>query len=848
MEMTAMSAKRNEMVRKAALLLATVCAGAIGVHAEYAYPIYTVTTSGEGTNELASAQVEVVAEAGVDPETVDFSTLSGTFANGTIFKRGTGFLMSCDGISTFTGTLVVVEGAWIATKRGQLGQSVDANTPKSSVVISNGATVVVAAPAGSRSDTMYLRQPITMSGTGYKGLGAICVMNETAQTACFRNTTWKLLGDTTITFNRFKTPSTNYLTINLNGYTLTLSSLDGSAGSNSFDFKYSTISNPGHIVLENAVRLSLTSDARQRNGATPSARTVLNGSAANTITYRPRGSNMYECWMQLPNFDAANWSLVFENNGVLRATHGLWDDTSYAGWNGPIEVQAGKVSASGVAGCSIALKGAITGNGGIESTRGQQLHLMNDGNTFKGPLTLNQNREGEGELCVYGENSFPYEGAGGTLTDSSLALMRLTGTYTLPSLTFNVGEGKTESFRGGTNGFARSVTKTGAGTLDISAPVAITGVTTVAGGILRIPYKYAGLIAGGIAALPSADPAPTSDYPYTKISLINSYMITNRVALGTDIAYTQENDHWLRDQATWSGRAFFNYHGYVWNRSDEPKDWSFALAITQGADLYLGGKEVPGMYATDYRAEGFVKFKTVTLQPGATRFDLRIYTTGAYGPSYNWSEYWKGYTYKKNSNSGEPLAWKPNFGFGINMNGEESTNVVDYIEAMDAGDGALFTVSADGLDDGVAAKLPQFSHLKLSGGTFDYRGNDFSVPVLEGVNGAITNSNAYFPGGSLTVAEKWLIKGTDSALGAKALEVGGRLRFAPGAVLEWEDLPLLPRGEYVLARSATGFDSLPEWRPANRNHSRWHLAKAKDADGNDILTFTWCAGTTVIIR
>ena len=88
-------------------------------------------------------------QAGVDPETVDFSTLSGTFANGTIFKRGTGFLMSCDGISTFTGTLVVVEGAWIATKRGQLGQSVDANTPKSSVVISNGATVVVAPLAQS---------------------------------------------------------------------------------------------------------------------------------------------------------------------------------------------------------------------------------------------------------------------------------------------------------------------------------------------------------------------------------------------------------------------------------------------------------------------------------------------------------------------------------------------------------------------------------------------------------------------------------------------------------------------------------------------------------------------------
>jgi hypothetical protein len=136
----------------------------------------------------------------------------------------------------------------------------------------------------------------------------------------------------------------------------------------------------------------------------------------------------------------------------------------------------------------------------------------------------------------------------------------------------------------------------------------------------------------------------------------------------------------------------------------------------------------------------------------------------------------------------------------------------------------------------------------MSGGTFDYRGNDFTVPVLEGVNGAITNSNAYYPGGSLTVDGKWLIKGTDTALGSKALEVGGSLRFAPGTALEWDDLSLLPRGEYVLARAATAFDSLPEWRPAERNHTRWHLAKGLAASGRHTLTFSWASGTMISIR
>ena len=150
--------------------------------------------------------------------------------------------------------------------------------------------------------------------------------------------------------------------------------------------------------------------------------------------------------------------------------------------------------------------------------------------------------------------------------------------------------------------------------------------------------------------------------------------------------------------------------------------------------------------------------------------------------------------------------------------------------------------------EGVIAHMPKFDHLKFTGGTLDVRGSDITVPVLEGVNGEVANSNAYFPGGSLTVAEKWLIKGTDAALGTKALEVGGSLRFAMGAVLEWEDLPLLPRGEYVLARAATEFDTLPEWKPAERNHTRWHLAKGLDASGRHTLTFTWAAGTMISVR
>ena len=75
------------------------------------------------------------------------------------------------------------------------------------------------------------------------------------------------------------------------------------------------------------------------------------------------------------------------------------------------------------------------------------------------------------------------------------------------------------------------------------------------------------------------------------------------------------------------------------------------------------------------------------------------------------------------------------------------------------------------------------------------------------------------------------------------------LKCDAGVALEWADLSLLPRsGEYVIACATEGIEGLPTWAPANPNYARWHLAKAKDADGNDILTFTWSAGTTVIMR
>lgn len=788
-------------------------------------PIYTITTSGEGTNDITAAAIEVTENG--TTTTKSFSEIS--FTAGTILKRGTGFLRSNAGLSSFTGTVVVAEGAWLATGNGQLGHSIYPYTDSASVVISNGASVAIAIPSGS---TAQFRQAITFGGTGYHGMGAICVENKVASLdSLFWNTLWTMTDDATIAYhNTTSTFTSGYVVVDMQGHTLTFQGYGKGTGS-TFYMSYPTFLNPGHIVLDGA-RWGHKIDGPK------TVKYDLAGTSENTIVLRKGTRVANEPWFHLVNMNPTSpWKIISHDGGVLRATHGQWGSTNLAAWAGPVELASGRTAVSGSGHSSFTFYNTVSGVGGFYCSRGQQVSLANGGNSFAGEAVINSNRsEGEGELRLFADGALPANGAGARLYDSSLELAGYRGTYHLPSLMFDVGEGLTETFRGGTNGVVKSLQKKWKGTLDVSAPVTVTGVTEIADGVLRIPYAYAGLIAGGKASV-------SPNYPSDQLSKIDTVVHTNRVALSTDLAYTDEEGYWLRDQVTWGGRALFTYHGYLWNRSGATQNWTFALNISQGADLYLNGSAVANLYATDYRASGFIKFRTIPVPPGANRFDLRIYTTGAYGPSYDWNEYRKGSTnYKKNSKNGEPLAWKPNFGFAIDTKGRESTNAVDYVAAADPGDGSLLTVSADGLDDGVAAVLPKFDHLKFSGGTLDIRGNDFTVPVLEGVNGAVTNSNAYFPGGSLTVGEKWILPA--AAVAGKTLKVAGRLKFAAGAALEC-DFANLPHGAHTLATATGGIEGMPEFdEDANRG---WHLVKT-DENGMESLTLFWQSGMSITIR
>jgi hypothetical protein len=176
-----------------------------------------------------------------------------------------------------------------------------------------------------------------------------------------------------------------------------------------------------------------------------------------------------------------------------------------------------------------------------------------------------------------------------------------------------------------------------------------------------------------------------------------------------------------------------------------------------------------------------------------------------------------------------------------------STNCADYAELLDPGDGSLLTVTTNGMDSTLAALVPKFDHLKFSGGTLDAYGSDVRVPVLEGAEGTITNSNPYAVDGALVVGEKWILDG--AAYSGGTLEVHGKVKFADGVNLVLRDSRLLSRkSDHVLVSATDGIEGIPAGISCEGDAEGWQLFLGKDAAGNDALVLGWRSGLVITVR
>ena len=803
----------------------------------YEEPVYAVTVTA-GTNSLDEAMVEVTQNG--ETTSAAFSSLT-LDQGGTFVKKGMGWLQSSTAMSVFTGEVVVAEGALILTEDGQAGATIGGTTKYRTswsdcarLVVSNGATLALITP--DQNTWARLIQPVVLSGEGLNGLGAIyhvsAASSDKGTQLYYSHVT--LLGDTKIVYANGGRVGIGYCIVDMNGHDLTCTTRGSTRGNQVLCGLQ--VKNPGNILADHTQLYF-------------SASKKWEGTAENTVTLT---NNPY---FRMYNFGGEiHWTLVNAHEGLVgyaqdSSSSVTYDDPDQNIWHGPWRLDKSMyigANSTGTDNYGTVLAGAVSGEGGI-TLRHHWLRLKSKSNTFKGGVTVTTS----GHLVLYGNGSLPADGGtlklingGEVLFDEANADALSLSTMEYPAIDWTVPSGATLSLPSCTNTIVKSLVKRGAGTLDLSGKIAVTGVTEIAAGTLCIPFEQAGLCEGWVTTNGTGQTSGSKNLGSLQ------YGATNRIASGTDLAYTNSAVLWQRSSPLPHWGYLLSYHGYIWNRKPTDATWVIAQEMWKGSYLYIDGVRCKG-YAVPGQTSGTevsyyhggspndnkrVTFYTVTVPPGPHRIDMRTYansssfSNGGYGPV----------CYMPTN-----AFWKANFGWAIDWDGTMSTNCADYAEMRDPGDGSLFTTTTNGMDDVLSALVPKFDNLKFSGGTLDARGSSLSVKTLECGAGMLTNSNAYAANGTLTVGEKLKVDGASYV--GDTLKIQGRLKFAAGATIDGEGLSLLKHDDYVLVEATDGIEGMPALGGSASGDRGWHLGKAT-VDGVETLTLGWRLGMTIIIK
>ena len=859
----------NEMNIKS--MSAPVAAAAIALAASASaldYPVYTVTAEGNGTTYLASSDVEVIESAGADPQTVAFSSLTPT--TGTFRKIGNGYLESASGLSGFTGSILVEEGVFVVTGPGQLGANdVDDVHNRANIVVSKDATLVfdIAANTGDR-----FRQSFNIAGEGFNGLGAIRILSVGNRSNNDVIGAGSITADTnaTICIKHGVRVQFAYENFDLNWWTLTIKAVDRESNVWSYlDMTQPKIDDPGSIVVDGL-------DWRTWVGIANTTKPSDVASAKNTPTTLKLEN---ESWL-FPNGFPAQYTLADGTTvpWILNATAGKmwldanngWGSTNALAWAGPVELSGSLSVRSGDGGAqSFTFPDGLCGDGSLTVTMtNTQVNLVapkndfygvlagndDDGwrtdyvhSNFYGSVSLNTNSE----LRVFWPRALEATASNVTLNASGMSLAYCE-TYDLPPLTFDVPGGETKSFAGGTNGFVRSLLKTGPGTLDMTAQLTVTGVTEIAEGTLRVPCDKAGLTHGWYVI-------PSGQYGTDHVSYLTT-VCTNCVELGTELAYTGDLERWKR--SNWDNMIFM-YGGWIWNRTDSNQDWTIASQLMRGSLVYIDGQRLAtspnGWENGDYwtqSSDGKIRYGTVKdVTPGPHRIDIRIYT-GA--DKYTYSTIANAWNGGLSALKGVKNWTDPLFGLGIDRQGRgpDGDGNIDFNnleKIVDPGDGSFLTVTTNTLD-GVVAHTPQFKRLRFSGGSLDARGGSLDIDDIEiadEASAAIVNSNAYYDDGVVTVAGA-LGNTWRNVLDGRTLTVAGKLVFGNNATVRIADIKNnLPHGKYVLAVATGGVEGRPQFVDEDKTmQTGWHtkLADVEGEPGKKRLELNWRIGLAVFFQ
>jgi hypothetical protein len=582
----------------------------------------------------------------------------------------------------------------------------------------------------------------------------------------------------------------------MNGHTLAFSVRDPNRN---VSFTRTNLKGGGYIVVERG---------RFQIEGTTAAGYDWEGSADNTLTVK---SGAYlqrsESKSRIP------WTLILEKGAKiasLKAT--MLENPDGDDWAGPVWIQGkqGETSVTGpyTANAPLRFSGPVSGVGMFHWTRGWVM-LSNPANTFAGTWRCLKDGADFGAGLVI-ENTGSVSTVARSIIMGGGATLSLTSNepYQLPPLDF---QGSRDIAVNGGSGTAVSLKKSGTGTVMFGGSVAVTGVTEIAGGVLkiagRVPYGNPGLWYGLYKASGVDD--DTAGKMVWKRDVFKD-CVTNSVFLAYQVQKDRINLHTNSCCAT--------YSGYLWNRSPTSEIWTVTADMTTGSFIYLNDAKDPlQQFASNGRA-----FHQLKLNPGANYLEVRIYRADSWTPYANDSD--------PNWPSGLGLAYA--IGGGV-------TDPAMFRRFEDPGDGSLLTCDLTPRTElGVSRYRASFDNLKLSGGVLDLNDREigFTAKSLSG-HGTISN-------GVFTLDGEWTLTEDDIAAGGLTfgnadVMFGGNMVFETSYV----GRSAIPDNGVVLASVEDGeIRSFTEWASPDG----WF--KVKNTDDGKLRLFKVRYGLKFVVR
>ena len=769
-----------------------------------------------------------------------------------IVKRGAGKLTSVN-ISTFSGDFDIEQGIWCCTGAGQFG--VTNSTYAGTIDVRDGASIeygatganpgflagktvnLYGAAATGAKGKLFLSKSAWMGGQNTSiglGLNMMLVLHDNA---------------TLSSANRFSL----FGTFDLGGHQLTL------AGSSWEHFDLGgVVTNGGSIVVKNGITLATAT--RALDFAADCAATAfvqLNG-----------GSFDY-------SLGAANGWSITNNGGTIAANRNRASTSTAYGWDGPVVLSgAAKVANYGSDKASqytktttVNLMGELSGTTGTLLVGPGWLNLHGPAaNTYSGAVTVRgkSTKQDDAYPLPPGSGGIgAWSGAGVFTNASSITCRDSARLEFMDDTASTVGAvsfiGDTATYTGDPGDDAQSITggsssarptiagivKTGTNALVIDSPVHVTGRTVISNGTLRIGLRSRRSGNG----LEEKLIKQTSGNMYTSYSIggnqwnpttsgnVDNFDPTNsesvrRLAV-EDLGENAAGPEKAIDRTAWGAlpsgysRYGYWYHGYLWNRTDEPVTWRVCDAMTWGFYIFVRGDNPQKVCSYTPSSGAFASVREIMLQPGANEIDIVV-----------WSH--NGKAVFRTTNSKEismPLSYCTDTSWDITGVTAPDVWTNDTLKAKftpmsDGGSGTLFTTTQASGGTVYTDDEPVFEDLEfLPSTTLDLNGNfAFYAKNLTGCP-TVTNGTALATP-IFGVTNHWTILSSDfpksDASVRNPMVVEGMLTFSEGTTFSVDDdaaIAVDPSGT-VVATASGGIQGIPVyagaaplWRLAVRGNS-----------------------------